>query len=232
MKNALRLIAGLCLLLTFVAAPAFAQGQGSSQPWALFEKELGLQTTYSVDMAIQSMGTSMDSHIDRDGNKTRTEMTMPMMNLKMVMLELQQDSSPISYMLFPEKKKYAVNEVPPESEEPEKPVIEELGTETFEGVECVKRSMVMKMGPMESEMTLLFSPEQKDMPVKMTVKSEMSSGPGRPAMPIETVILFKNYNFSTPDAGLFDIPSDYTQAASVQEIMMESMGGMMQPPTQ
>jgi hypothetical protein len=232
MKNALRLIAGLCLLLTFAIAPAFAQGQGSTQPWALFEKELGLQTTYSVDMVIQSMGTTMDSHIDRDGDKTRTEMTMPMMNLQMVMLELPEDGQTAYYTLFPEKKKYAANEMPPDAEDPEKPVIEELGTETYEGVECVKRSMVMKMGPMESDMTMLFSPEQKDMPVKMTVKANMSSGPGRPAMPIETVILFKNYTFSTPDTGLFEIPADYAKAASVQEIMMESMGGMMAPPPQ
>jgi S-adenosylmethionine hydrolase len=60
----------------------------------------------------------------------------------------------------------------------------------------------------------------------------MSSGPGQPAMPIETVILFKNYTFSTPDAGLFAIPADYTKADSVQEIMMESMGSMMAPPPQ
>ncbi len=232
MKNALRLIASLCLLLTFVAAPAFAQGKGSTQPWALFEKELGLQTTYSVDMKIQSMGNEMDSHIDRDGEKTRTEMNMPMMNLEMVMLELPADGKKTSYTLFPEKKKYAINEMPPDAEDPEKPVIKELGTETYEGVECIKRSMVMKMGPMESDMTMLFSPAQKDMPVKMTVKANMPSRPGQPAMPIETVILFQNYNFNTPDASLFEIPSDYTQAASVNEVMMESMGGMMAPPPQ
>jgi len=232
MKVATRLIAVCCLILTCVAAPAFAQGPGNSHPWSLFEKELGLQTTYSVDMKIQSMGNEMDSHIDRDGDKTRTRMKMPMMNLEMVMLELPEDGKTAYYTLFPEKKKYAINEMPPEGEDSEKPIIKELGSEIFEGVDCVKRSMVMKVGPMESDMTMLFSPKQKDMLVKMTVKANMPLRPGQPAMPIETVILFKNYDFSTPDASLFEIPSDYTQAASVNEVMMESMGSMMAPPPQ
>ncbi len=233
MKVATRLIAICCLILTCVTAPAFAQGQSNTQPWALFEKELGLQTTYSVDMIIESMGTKMDSHIARDGDKTRTEMTMPMMNLKMIMLELSKDGTPVAYTFFPDKKKYTPNEMPLDAvTEPQKPQIEELGTEMFEGVKCIKRRMIMQSGAMESDMIMLFSPEQKDMPVKMTVKANAASGPGQSAMPIETVILFKNYDFSTPDASLFEIPSDYTQAGSVQEVMMESMGGMMAPPPQ
>jgi len=233
MKNTFRLIAALCLLLACTAAPAFAQGQASTQPWALFEKELGLQTTYTVDMIIQSMGTEMDSRIVRDGDKTRTEMTMPMMNLKMIMLEVPKDGEAISYTLFPEKKKYALNEKPADADaDPAKPQIEELGTEMFEGVKCVKRQLVMETGPVDSNMTVLFSPKQKDMPVKMTLKVDTPSRPGQPTMPIETIILFKNYDFSAPDASLFEIPGDYTKAASMTEIIMESMGGMMAPPPQ
>lgn len=77
---------------------------------------------------------------------------------------------------------------------------------------------------------MLFSPQQKNMPVKMTVTANAPLGAGQPPMPMQTVVLFKNYDFSTPDAALFTIPSDYVQAASMQAVMMEGMdlGAMMQ----
>ena len=45
-----------------------------------------------------------------------------------------------------------------------------------------------------------------------------SSSPGHA---VQNVILYKNYDFSTPDDSLFTIPSDYVKAASMQEIMKE-----------
>ena len=64
------------------------------------------------------------------------------------------------------------------------------------------------------------------MPVKMTLTANASMGEGQPSMPIQSVILFKNYDFSTPDAALFALPADYVKAAGMQEIMMESMPDM------
>ena len=55
-------------------------------------------------MVIQAMGMNMDSSVVRDGDKTRTEMTMPFMNLKMVMLEIPEGGQTVSYSLFPDKK--------------------------------------------------------------------------------------------------------------------------------
>ena len=247
MKTASRMIPALCLMLA-CAHSTFAQGpggqplQGSSQPWMQFEKELGLQTTYSVDMSMQMMGMNMDSRIVRDGGKTRTEMTMPMMNLKMVALEIPEGGQTASYALFPEKKKYVLNEDASGASAAARaaqPQIEELGTETYEGVACVKRRVTMVQQGVRSEMIMLFSPKQKNMPVKMTLNATLPAAAGRPAMPMQSTILFKNYDFSTPAAALFAIPADYVKAASMQAIMMESMPNMgalmeqmkqMQPP--
>ena len=64
------------------------------------------------------------------------------------------------------------------------------------------------------------------MPVKMTLTANASMGEGQPSMPIQSVILFKNYDFSVPADSLFAIPADFVQAAGMQEIMMESMPDM------
>ena len=230
MKNPIRLFAVLAFAL-LCAAPAFAQGsdspQGASQPWMKFEKELGLQSTYSVDMVMSVMGMNMNSRTVRDGGKTRTEMTMPFMNLKMVALEIPEGGQTVSYTLFPDKKKYVLNEdAGDDGSTAAAPTIEELGTETYEGEACIKRRVTMVQEGLLSDMIMLFSPKQKNMPVKMTLTANASMGEGQPSMPIQSVILFKNYDFATPDAALFALPADYVKAAGMQEIMMESMPDM------
>lgn len=239
MRFPIRILAVLSLALA-CAAPALAQGPGSSQgaaqPWMQFEKQLGLQTTYSVDMVMQMMGMNINSHIARSSGKTRTEMTMPFMNLKMVSLEIPQGDKPVAYALFPDKKKYVVNDEDPQIRAAmaaakagtgaTPPQIEELGTEMYEGVACVKRRVTMVQQGMRSEMIMLFSPKQKNMPVKMTMTATMPATPGQPGMPIQSVILFQNYDFSTPADSLFAIPADYVKAPSMQAIMMENMPNM------
>ena len=229
MKIPIRLFALLAFAL-LCAAPAFAQGsdspQGAAQPWMKFEKELGLQTTYSVDMIMNMMGMNMNSRTVRDGGKTRTEMTMPFMNLQMVALEIPEGGQTVSYTLFPGKKKYVREDDSDAGDSAAMPQIEELGTETYEGEACIKRRVTMVQEGLRSDMIMLFSPKQKNMPVKMTVTANASMGEGQPAMPIQSVVLFKNYDFTAPDAALFAIPADYAKAAGMQEILMESMPDM------
>ena len=232
MKLPFRLFAALFLALA-CAAPALAQESDSqaAQPWMKLEKELGLQTTYSVDMVMQAMGMNMTSRTVRDGGKTRTEMTMPFMNLKMVALEIPENGRSASYTLFPDKKKYVRNdETDAAGISSSQPKIEELGTEPYEGEDCIKRRIAMVEQGIRTDMIMLFSPKNKNMPVKMTVTANASMGEGQPSMPIQSVVLFKNYDFSTPDAAQFALPSDYVQAASMQAVMMEGMdlGAMMQ----
>ena len=233
MKSPFRLFAALSLALA-CAAPAFAQESDSkaSQPWMKLEKELGLQTTYSVDMVMQAMGMNMNSRTVRDGGKTRTEMTMPFMNLKMVALEIPENGRSANYTLFPDKKKYVRNDEAGDADAAAAatPKIEELGTEPYEGEDCIKRRVSLTDQGIATDMIMLFSPKQKNMPVKIVVSANAPMGEGQPAMPLQSVVLFKNYDFSAPDAAQFAIPSDYVQAASMQAVMMEGMdlGALMQ----
>ncbi len=237
-NTGLFLITGLLLASSLFAQGARKQpmGQSNQQYWLKFEKELGLQTRYSVDMEIQTMGMNMPSKVYRLDTKTRSELTMPFMNMKMVALQLPVNGKTVTYTLFPDKKKYCIN---PEAEadsgdEAAKPQykLEELGTEVFEGATCKKRLMTVTLKDgTTSQMTMLFSPAQKNMPVKIDSQTKIVTEPGKEPMPVTSVILFKNYQFAAPDAGLFAIPKDYVQAASMSEIMMSGgmMGGLGQP---
>ncbi len=230
-------------LLTVAAGPARAQGPGGQPPdpvqmWKQFEKELDLQTTYSVDITMEMMGMSLVSHSARKGDLNRTEMTLPMMNLKMVALEIPEGGQKASYSLFPETKKYVRNDEDPQARARARaaanftgtPKIEDLGTEAFEGVDCRKRRITLSQGGMTTEMIMLCSPAAKNMPVKMILNASVPTVPGRPPMPVQSTMLFRNYDFSAPADSLFAIPADYAKAASMQQIMMESMdlGAMMQ----
>ena len=226
------LIAGLLL-----ATPLFAQGNRKQaneqqQIWLKYEKELGLQTRYAVDMEMQSMGMIMQTKMFRLDGKSRSEMTLPFMNMPMVALELSVNGKPVHYSLFPDKKKYCIA---PESEaaaanDAAKPSykLEEAGTEVYEGVTCKKQIMTLTLPDgATSVMTMLTSPAQKNMPVKIDAQTNVTPEPGAKPVAIASVLLFKNYRFEAPDAGLFSIPKDYTQAANMAEVMMSggAVGG-------
>jgi len=233
--NSYRRFAALLGLLSLSAATLFAQGpkqqKNGSDYWHKIEKLMGAQTRYSVDMEMQAMGMSMVSKTYRLDNRTRTETTMPFMNLRMVMLELEENGKNVSYSLFPDKKKYCVD---PEDDGDQDAAsgnpdfkVTEAGTEVFEGIVCKKRHVTMKDPDGASqEIDILVSPKQKNMPVKMTATSQVEAEPGQPPMTIVSVVLFKNYVFGAPAASLFVIPKDYTRAASMSEVMM---GGFMMP---
>jgi hypothetical protein len=242
MGTGLVLVAGLLLATSLFAQGRGMRKQGASQQqqaWLKFEKELGLQTRYSADMEIQTMGMNMPCKVYRTEGKTRSEMTMPFMNMRMVALQLPVNGKTVSYSLFPDKKKYCIK---PEEEaaeaagtvKPPQVKMEELGTEVYEGVTCKKRRMtVTSADGTVNVMTLLFSPAQKDMPVKIDSQVTVVPEPGAEPMTVTSVVLIKNYEFGAPAASLFTIPKDYTQAANMSEIMMGGGGlGGLTPPGQ
>ncbi|HRR33700.1 MAG TPA: hypothetical protein P5026_06360 [Kiritimatiellia bacterium] len=229
---------GFVMALSF-ACVFSAAGQGMRQKgsdpqqiWLKFEKELGLQQSYAADMEIQAMGMNMTSTVYRDGNKSRTEMTVPFMNMKMVALQLTENGKMTGYTLFPDKKKYCVT--------PEEDLaadgnldytLKDAGSEVFEGVTCKKRRLTVKIPDQGTQvMDILFSPKQKDMPVKMTANTQMKTEQGAEPMTMTTVILFKNYRFGPQPAALFTIPKDYTKAKDMQEVMMGGLFGGGQAP--
>ena len=233
MKSLIPVLAFSSLLLA--AAPAFAQGSAAAQAWKQLEQDLGLQTVYSVDMVTQVNQTNLHSRMVRNGDRSRTEMAMPLFNIKIITLEIPAGGKTVSYALFPDKKKYAVDEGAAEAlASAAPPRVEELGTETHEGVVCIKRRVTDVRKNFRNEMTVLFSPDQKNMPVKMTINAATQYAPGQPFHPVQNVIVFKNYDFSTPDDSLFAIPADYVKASSMQAVMRECMPdlGAMPPPPQ
>jgi hypothetical protein len=230
MKKTLGSLLAVASLVAALGCPAVAQeSQGSSEQWREVEKLLGLETTYSVDMVVSVMGMEMASKVYRAGDRTRTEMTMPFMNVEMAMIELDEGGRSVSYSLFPAKKKYMLNEEngdDGDAGEMAAPTIEDLGSEVVDGIECAKKRILMSEDGAVSELLVWLSPKHKDMPVKMTVNANMPAESGMPAMPMLTTILFKNYDFGTPEASLFDVPGDYAKIDNMMEIMMEGAGGM------
>lgn len=233
--NNKHLVCTLLSLICLIAAPLLAQGRSKQQAvqsaefWRKMDKACGLQPQFSVDMTIEAMGMSMPSKLYRLNEKTRTEMTLPMMNLRMAALELPQNGQNVHYALFPDQKKYVIQKdrgSGPSSGDNAKFEITEAGTEEYEGVVCKKRHLSMTLESGEhQEMDMLFSPAQKNMPVKMTATVKHAVSPDEPPMTITSVIRFSNYQFAAPAATLFTLPSDYTQAASMAEVMMGGMGG-------
>ena len=208
----------------FAQVPGHPQGSTPEQPWLLLERELGLETSYSVDITMQAMGMTMDMHMARHNHKTRTEMVMPLINLKSVILNIPEGGHSVSYTLFPDKKKYVRDEIENASlAATSAPTIEDLGTETYQGEVCSKRRVVVSQGGMKSEMIMLTSPKQKNMPVTITMTMDAPGMAGNANVPIQTTMIFKNYNFATPADRLFVIPADYVQVANMQAVMMESL---------
>ncbi len=229
------LIAGIMLSTTLFAQGLRQQGQDTQQIWLKFEKELGLQTRYAVDMEIEAMGMTMPSKMFRTEGKTRSEMTLPFMNMHMVALERPENGKTVRYSLFPDKKKYCLMPEEEKAKGEKKPTfkLEELGTEAYEGETCKKRRMTVKISDDDEQvMDMLFSPTQKNMPVKMTATATIKTEASQPPTTITSVVLFKNYRFGPQDASLFTIPKDYTKAKDMQEIMMSGLfgGGAGQPP--
>ena len=86
------LIAAVMLCTTLFAQGLRPQGRDQQQQlWLKFEKELGLQTRYTVDMEIQAMGMTMPSKMYRTEGKMRSDMTLPVMAMRMVALELTEE---------------------------------------------------------------------------------------------------------------------------------------------
>ena len=227
----LAFITAMLMTASLSAQGLRGKGQEQQQLWLKFEKELGLQARYSVDMEVQAMGMTMPSKIYRLDKQTRTEMTLPFMNLRMVILQLEENGKSVSYSLFPDKKKYCVND--PAGEAAEKTPaykVTDLGTETYEGATCKKRRLTVTLQDGGTQdMDMLFSPAQKNMPVKMTATIKTQAEPGQAPATVTSTTLFKNYRFAAPAASLFALPKDYTKAASMQEVMMSSMGGFALP---
>ena len=209
-------------LLLAAAASACAQELTASQVAKQLQENFGMQTAYSVDMVTQTGKTNVNSRMVCKDGKCRTEMNNFMFNRQMVTLQIDEGTRMRFYHVFPDQKKFTVEEMPEARQVATMPQVEELGTETFEGVACIKRRITDVRDNYRNETTTLFSPEQKNMPVQSTTVVTQSFPAGSPAREIRNVIVYRNYDFSTPEDDLFTVPADYVKAASLKECMPES----------
>jgi len=218
MKKIRRLVSVIVVSAVAVFT-ASAKTEGSQHLFHKYEKELNLQTVYSVDMSIDAMGMTMTSKVYKDGDNARSESVIPILNIKTVTLETLKDGEVITHILFPASKKYVVQkqEEGASAGAADDITITDMGTEVFNGEKCNKKRVVIK-GDESATMDILFSPKQKNMPVKMTV----NANDGEEG--IVVVMTFTDYIFKKPDAALFTIPADYTEAKTMEEAMAGSGG--------
>ena len=185
-------------------------------------KELGLQTTWSADMTITAMSLALTGKIWQDGETSRVDTTMPVLNMKLSVIQTTRDGKPVSISLFHASKKYVVK---PRTEttgaaDAGSLVITDLGKEKFNNEDCVKKRLSTKDNA-ETASIVLFAPSQKNMPVKMTM--ETVPGQGEDA---RAEVTFTNYDFKKPGADVFAIPAGYTEAANEQEALRGG-GGLL-----
>lgn len=204
------------VMLLSSAAMAMAQGANTLGPWgADMAEEWGLATVYSVDMESKMMGMTNKMHMATDGVSDRMEMLVPFMNIEMVTITSKKGDDVKVTILFPAAKCYSVEDITMDEDDMPKPEVKEEGTEMVDGVECIKRSVQMMEGGIIASADMYFSPEQRNMPVKMITRM--------PGMP-ESETIFKNYDFSTPDPALFEVPADYTLTDDPMKLLMGGMG--------
>lgn len=230
MKMTRSLLSAFVLVLGVVQGGMAQMGQSKGSDiqelWLRLERELGLQKSYSVEMVAQVMGMTVNSKIYRSNERSRSDLTMPMVNIKMAALQLPESGKMVNYMLFPDNKQYCL--APDDGSKDEKITFtkQALGSEQYEGVTCQKQRVTLrKAGHEDQVFDILFSPTHKSMPVKMTAQVVMPTERGGQAKKSNLEVLFRNYNFNAPAAALFKIPADYTQVASMQEAMMGSLFG-------
>lgn len=197
------------------------QANDPQQIWLKLERELGLEQNYRVETQVQAMGMTMHSSICRAKDRTRTDMTLPILNLKTVNLMVPDKQGTMSYTLFPEKKKYFVN--PPDDFDVDdfKYTIREAGNEEYEGTVCKKRVVTVTIPAQGTqEFEILFSPKQRNMPVKMQMTMQMTLDPEKQPRKFSALITFANYRFGVQPQTLFQLPANYTQVKDMQAVIL------------
>jgi hypothetical protein len=126
------------------------------------------------------------------------------------------------YLVYPGLKAYCELPMPTgssatESNKPPKVERTEIGKETVDGHPCVKyKVLVTPENGTPVNMLVWRATDLNDYPIQTQVDAGGST----------ITTHFQNINQHKPAASLFEPPSDYKRYGSVQELMMNSMGGM------
>ena len=179
---------------------------------------------FSADMVIAMSGQKSSGKIFYKNTKANRQEIMGMISIY---------QHPVSYMLFPDTKRYVINDI--EEQKKNNPMVDvddfeqwfkkndmkRVGEETLQGYMCTVYEGDLKINENEPPMDMkLWYSSKLGYPVKSetTLPAPLS---GKMTSTLENIDMSKQ-----PDS-LFEIPSGYTQAKSMQEAM--GMGGFPMP---
>ncbi len=248
MKNRFGILTAAAVLTFAISVHAQGRGGMGGPPSPDFSgamvKYFGDNPNFKADVEFQAKDMqgsdmSMPGKITFSEGKTRFEMNMDEMrsgNKKSAgaaqmkemgmdrMIMITRPDKEVSDIIYPGMKAYVEMPIKKSAEagKPEDFKIEmtELGKETVDGHPCVKNKAVAtdKEGN-KHEATLWNATDLKKFPVKIEQNEQGQ----------HVVMLFKNVEFSKPDAAQFEPPADLKKYTSMQEmfqeIMMQKFGG-------
>ena len=238
----------LCVNLAAHAQMGSAPGPRFGGPMdKLFGKNQAFSATLDMQMKPASGGSVVEvpGKIAVDSGKSRFEMDMSEMKGhqmspetaahmkamgmdKMITVSLSQDKT--AYVIYPDMHAYVQMSIQnPDAAKPEsdfKMETTELGKETVDGHPCIKNKVVVTdQEGNQHESTVWNATDLKKFPIKIEQDEEGH----------QVTMLFKDINFSKPNASLFQPPTGYTKYDNMGAMMHEEMmkhigGGMGSPP--
>ena len=163
----------------------------------------------------------MEIPVARTGEKLRMEMDLAAMDSggsipqsMSAMTTIRRDDKKVIYTLYPNAKRYLARSDSDSRERKESPVIEKkrIGSEVVDKhrTDKYKLRIIYRDGRVEEG--FLWNARDLD---GMTIRSEVENSDYR------TVVEVKNIVLKAPAASLFEIPSDYTEAQNVMDLMMD-----------
>jgi len=166
--------------------------------------------TMSYKMPIAKAGKKMRMEMDY-GEMAEGQEVPPA--FRRVIMIFRGDTD-VSYQLYPEKRKYIRSEETETDIEDDEPDIRrsKVGEEVVDGHPTEKYEIVVTYSEEAPEKGFVWDALDLD---GMTIKSETENEAGRFTMLLRNIVL------QTPDAALFEIPADYTEAAGFMEIVMD-----------
>ena len=254
MKIKLATVLFVCWFLSFAnalaqgAGHAGGQGLGGAAPGAGISgataKLFGENQTFSADLEIQTGGRgnqtmTIPGKIAFDHGKSRFELDLSAMqgsgvnpqtatHMKtMGMDKMQMIARPdkkANYIVYQNLQSYIENPMPEreaaESANDFKLESTELGKETVDGHACAKnKTVVTDKDGKQHESTVWNAGDLKKFPVKIETTEQGTA----------VTMVFKNVNFTKPDASLFEPPTGFAKydnmMSMMQKIMSKRSGG-------
>jgi hypothetical protein len=179
---------------------------------------------FSADMAMVISGQKSSGKIFYKNTKTNRQEIMGMISIY---------KHPVSYMLFAETKRYVINDI--EEQKKNNPMVDvdnyeqwfeknnmkKVGKETIQDYQCIVYEGDLKVSENQPPMAMKFWYSTKlGYPIKI-----MSTLPAPLSRKMTSTL--ENIEMGKQPDSLFEIPSGYTEAKSMQEAM--GMGGFPMP---